>query len=166
MYKPYHLIGLELGISICRRRLRGEPTGADRAASAAMWRRSPSARCSAGETLDGEGGYTVCGKLCRPRSLREGALPIGLAHKVRLLRDVSAGEIVRWSDVEAPTARPCAPGGRWSAGSRPRSGRPQSDGVTPKGRAANDWSLSMADDARMPSPCASRIGSPTPHEPA
>jgi predicted homoserine dehydrogenase-like protein len=57
---------------------------------------------SAGETLDGEGGYTVWGKLVpAERSLRQGALPIGLAHKARLVRDVPAGAIVRWSDVEA-----------------------------------------------------------------
>ena len=57
----------------------------------------------AGETLDGEGGYTVWGKLVpAQRSLAEGALPIGLAHKVPLLRDVAAGEIVRWSDVMVP----------------------------------------------------------------
>ena len=36
------------------------------------------------------------------RSLAEGALPIGLAHKVILLRDIAAGEIVRRSDVKMP----------------------------------------------------------------
>jgi predicted homoserine dehydrogenase-like protein len=55
----------------------------------------------AGETLDGEGGYTVWGKLIpAERSLALGALPIGLAHKVELLRDVAAGELVRWPDVK------------------------------------------------------------------
>jgi len=29
-------------------------------------------------------------------------LPIGLAHKIALLRDVAAGEIVRWGDVAVP----------------------------------------------------------------
>jgi predicted homoserine dehydrogenase-like protein len=53
--------------------------------------------------LDGEGGYTVWGKLVpAERSLAEGALPIGLAHKVKLLRDIAGGEIVRWSDVATP----------------------------------------------------------------
>jgi len=57
----------------------------------------------AGETLDGEGGYTVWGKLVSAeRSLVEGALPIGLAHKVRLKRDVAVGEVVRWTDVDVP----------------------------------------------------------------
>jgi predicted homoserine dehydrogenase-like protein len=53
--------------------------------------------------LDGEGGYTVWGKLVPAgRSLTEGALPIGLAHHVRLKRDIGAGDIVRWADVEMP----------------------------------------------------------------
>jgi predicted homoserine dehydrogenase-like protein len=57
----------------------------------------------AGETLDGEGGYTVWGKLVpAERSLAEGALPIGLAHKVPLKRDIAAGAVVRWADVDVP----------------------------------------------------------------
>ena len=64
---------------------------------------SPSATWRAGEMLDGEGGYTVWGKLVpAERSLAEGALPIGLAHDVALKRDVAAGEIVRWADVDVP----------------------------------------------------------------
>lgn len=33
-------------------------------------------------------------------ALKAGALPIGLAHNVRLKNDVPAGQPVRWSDVE------------------------------------------------------------------
>jgi len=102
MYKPYHLIGLELGISVLSAALRGEATGHPRGFhgdAVAVAKRA----LRAGEMLDGEGGYTVWGKLVpAERSLAEGALPIGLAHKVELLRDVGAGEIVRWSDVKMP----------------------------------------------------------------
>jgi predicted homoserine dehydrogenase-like protein len=102
MYKPYHLIGLELGMSVLSAALRGEPTG-----QATGWRGDVAAVAKralrTGETLDGEGGYTVWGKLVpAERSLALGALPIGLAHKVPLLRDVAAGEIVRWGDVAMP----------------------------------------------------------------
>jgi predicted homoserine dehydrogenase-like protein len=102
MYKPYHLIGLELGMSVLSAALRGEPTG-----QASGWRGdvvSVAKRAlRAGETLDGEGGYTVWGKLVpAERSLAEGALPIGLAHRVPLKRDVAAGTVVRWADVEVP----------------------------------------------------------------
>jgi predicted homoserine dehydrogenase-like protein len=100
MYKPYHLIGLELGISVLSAALRGEATGQPhgfRGDAVAIAKRS----LRAGETLDGEGGYTVWGKLIpAEHSLAEGALPIGVAHKVELLRDVAAGEILRWSDVQ------------------------------------------------------------------
>ena len=102
MYKPYHLIGLELGISVLSASLRREPTGQPQG-----WRGDVVAVAKrdlrGGETLDGEGGYTVWGKLVpAARSLAEGALPIGLAHRVPLLRDIAAGEIVRWADVEMP----------------------------------------------------------------
>jgi predicted homoserine dehydrogenase-like protein len=102
MYKPYHLIGLELGISVLSAVLRGEPTG-----QAQGWRGDVVAiakrNLRAGETLDGEGGHTVWGKLIpAERSLAEGALPIGLAHRAPLTRNVAAGTIVRWSDVAMP----------------------------------------------------------------
>ena len=102
MYKPYHLIGLELGISVLSAALRGEATGQPhgfRGDAVAVAKRS----LRAGEMLDGEGGYTVWGKLIpAERSLAEGALPIGLGHKVELVRDVAAGELLRWSDVQMP----------------------------------------------------------------
>jgi predicted homoserine dehydrogenase-like protein len=102
MYKPFHLIGLELGISVLSAALRGEPTGQPqgwRGDAVAVAKRA----LNAGEMLDGEGGYTVWGKLIPvERSLAEGALPIGLAHKVPLVRDVAAGAIVRWTDVAVP----------------------------------------------------------------
>jgi predicted homoserine dehydrogenase-like protein len=101
MYKPYHLIGLELNVSVLSAALRREPTGQARdfrGDVAAVAKR----RLAAGDMLDGEGGYTVWGKLMpAAASLQRGALPIGLAHRVRLKRDVEAGSVLRWSDVEA-----------------------------------------------------------------
>jgi predicted homoserine dehydrogenase-like protein len=99
MYKPFHLIGLELSISVLNIALRGEPTGACQS-----WRGDAVAvakrNLKAGETLDGEGGYTVYAKLIpAKRSLRLGALPIGLAHHVKLTRDAAAGEILTAKDV-------------------------------------------------------------------
>jgi predicted homoserine dehydrogenase-like protein len=100
MYKPYHLIGLELGISVASAALRHEPTGCStgfRGDAVATAKRD----LAAGETLDGEGGYTVWGRLMPATdSLAHGALPIGLAHGVPLRRAVKAGETVRWADVE------------------------------------------------------------------
>jgi len=99
MYKPYHLIGLELGISVASVGLRREPTGAPDA-----WHGDVVATAKrdlkAGETLDGEGGFTVYGRLMPSAdSLAIGGLPLGLAHHVRLKKRVPAGQPVRWSDV-------------------------------------------------------------------
>jgi predicted homoserine dehydrogenase-like protein len=103
MYKPYHLIGLELNISILSAALRGEPTGQAqgfRGDVAAVAKRD----LRAGEMLDGEGGYTVWGKLMpASASIKAGALPIGLAHRLKLRQDVAHGALVRWSDVEFDT---------------------------------------------------------------
>jgi predicted homoserine dehydrogenase-like protein len=100
MYKPYHLIGLELNISILSAALRGEPTGQPhgfRGDAVAVAKRT----LRAGEMLDGEGGYTVWGKLMpAAASLAAGALPIGLAHRVKLKNAIAHGAVVRWSDVE------------------------------------------------------------------
>jgi predicted homoserine dehydrogenase-like protein len=79
MYKPYHAIGLELGISVASAGLRGEPTGQPIA-----WHGDVVATAkrdlAAGETLDGEGGYTVYGRLLpAPVSVILGGLPLGLA---------------------------------------------------------------------------------------
>lgn len=99
MYKPYHLIGLELGISVLSAALRGEPTGQTRAFNGDVVAVAKRA-LKPGDSLDGEGGYTVWGKLVpASRSLSEGAVPIGLAHGIKLVRDVSPGQTVRWSDV-------------------------------------------------------------------
>ncbi|WP_069882581.1 NAD(P)H-dependent oxidoreductase [Bosea sp. BIWAKO-01] len=99
MYKPFHLIGLELSMSVLNAALRGEPTGSTR-----EWRGDAAAVAKrdlkAGEMLDGEGGYTVYGRLMPARASREvRALPIGLAHHVKLKRDVAAGQVVTSDDV-------------------------------------------------------------------
>jgi len=99
MYKPYHAIGLELGISVASAGLRREPTGQPQA-----WHGDVVATAkrdlAAGETLDGEGGYTVYGKLTPAAASKAlGGLPLGLAHGVTLRRAVVAGEPVRWDDV-------------------------------------------------------------------
>ncbi len=101
MYKPFHLIGLELNISILSAALRGEPTGQTRNfcgdVVAVAKRDLPE-----GEMLDGEGGYTVWGKLMpATASVASDALPIGLAHHVRLTRAIAHGQVVRWCDAEA-----------------------------------------------------------------
>jgi predicted homoserine dehydrogenase-like protein len=100
MYRPTHMIGLELGISVASAALRKEPTG-----SATGFRSDVVATAKRGikkgEMLDGEGGFCVWGKQTpADRSLDEGLLPLGLAHNIKLKRDVAVGEQLKWADVD------------------------------------------------------------------
>lgn len=101
MFKPFHLIGLELNMSILSAALLNKPTGSteffkgDVVATAKR-------NLKAGEMLDGEGGFTVWGKLYpATSSLAMGGLPIGLAHNMTLSRDIAVGTPVCWRDVNA-----------------------------------------------------------------
>lgn len=93
-YRPFHIIGLELGISVLSAALRGEATGATRAFAGdavAVAKRD----LKPGETLDGEGGYTVWGRLMPAKaSLAANALPIGFAHGVTLKQPVAQDTLV------------------------------------------------------------------------
>ncbi|HIE56102.1 MAG TPA: hypothetical protein EYP90_13155 [Chromatiaceae bacterium] len=99
LYRPYHLIGLELGISVASVALRGEPTGVSRAfvadvAAAAKRDLNP------GETLDGEGGYTVYGRLVPARrSIEEALLPMGLTGGAKVVRPVAKDALLTYQDV-------------------------------------------------------------------
>jgi len=101
LYRPTHMIGLELGISVASAALRKEATGqpicfnSDVVATAKR-------RLKAGGMLDGEGGFCVSGKQTpAATSLDEGYLPLGLAHDVKLKRDVGEGQRLKWGDVDA-----------------------------------------------------------------
>ena len=102
MYKPYHLIGLELGISVASVGLRKEATGTAtgfRGDVVSVAKRD----LNEGEALDGEGGYTVWGRLMPAAdSLKCSGLPIGLAHGVKMTRRVAKGSVVTWDDIAIP----------------------------------------------------------------
>jgi predicted homoserine dehydrogenase-like protein len=99
LYKRWHLIGLEVGISVASVGLRNEATGCAtgwRADAVALAKRD----LKPGELLDGEGGYTVVGRLMPAAdSLSQNCLPLGLAHGWKMLKPVRQGHPVRWSDV-------------------------------------------------------------------
>ena len=103
LYKRWHLIGLEVGLSVASVALRGEPTGV-----ATGWRADVVATAKRdlkpGELLDGECGYTVWGKLMpADTSVKLGGVPLGLAHDVKVVRPVAKGQIVTWADVAMDT---------------------------------------------------------------
>ncbi|MGE3916537.1 MAG: NAD(P)H-dependent oxidoreductase, partial [Hyphomicrobiaceae bacterium] len=104
LYRPTHMIGLELGLSVASAALRKEPTG-----SAICFNSDVVATAKrpleAGEMLDGEGGFCVWGKQTPAGvSLEEGYLPLGLAHNVKLKSSIAEGQKLKWSDVEIDTS--------------------------------------------------------------
>ena len=103
LYKRWHLIGLEVGVSVASVALRNEPTGV-----ATHWNADVVATAKRdlkpGELLDGEGGYTVWGKLLpAATSKKMGGLPLGLAHGVKVVRPVAKGQSLSWDDVAMDT---------------------------------------------------------------
>ena len=102
LYKRWHLIGLEVGLSVASVALRREPTGV-----ATGWNAEVSATAKRdlrpGDLLDGEGGYTVWGRLLPVEVSRAvggcGGLPLGLAHDVTVVRPVPRGQSLCWDDV-------------------------------------------------------------------
>jgi predicted homoserine dehydrogenase-like protein len=106
LYRPNHLVGLELSVSVLRVGLRGEATGRPttfRGDVATVAKRA----LASGEQLDGEGGFTVRGVLLPASvSLARGLLPIGLAHGLRLTRPVAADQPLTWDDVHYEPTNP------------------------------------------------------------
>jgi predicted homoserine dehydrogenase-like protein len=99
LYRPIHMIGLELGISVASAALRKESTGAPVTFNSDVIA-TAKRKLSAGEMLDGEGGFCVWGKQTpADMSLREGYLPLGLAHNVKLKSEVAEGQRIKWDDV-------------------------------------------------------------------
>lgn len=100
MWRPFHIIGLETSISVLSAVLRNEPTGSSKefrgdAVATAKKNLTP------GEYLDGEGGFAVwANAIPAEKSLRLRALPIGLAHHVKVIRPVARDTIVTFDDVE------------------------------------------------------------------
>jgi predicted homoserine dehydrogenase-like protein len=103
MYKPFHLIGLELNISILSAALREQPTGAPICFNGdvvAVAKRN----IQDGEILDGEGGYCVWGRLMpSAASVKAQALPIGLASDVTVTQPIKQGQLITTDDISTDT---------------------------------------------------------------
>jgi predicted homoserine dehydrogenase-like protein len=100
LYRPIHMIGLELGISVAAAALRKESTGAPIAFNSDVVA-TAKRKLTVGEILDGEGGFCVWGKQTPAEtSLQQGFLPLGLAHHVELKNEIAEGQRIKWTDVE------------------------------------------------------------------
>jgi predicted homoserine dehydrogenase-like protein len=100
LYRPSHLVGLELSVSVLEAGLRQRPTGSPatfRADVAAVAKRD----LAPGDVLDGEGGYSAYGALVpAQRSAQDRLLPIGLTAGGLVTDAISAGEPISLAQVE------------------------------------------------------------------
>lgn len=98
-YKRYHLIGLELGLTVGSVGIRNEATGTSkefRSDVVSVAKKD----MKAGEMLDGEGGYCVAGQVRPSRiSVPGRALPLGLTGDIKLVRDVAVDTVLTYDDV-------------------------------------------------------------------
>ena len=100
LWRPSHLVGLELGVSVARAALAGEPTGTASAAIAEVACRAKR-DLRAGQVIDGEGGEHVYGVLQSVAPAEhERVLPMGLARGARLRREIARGAAISYADAE------------------------------------------------------------------
>ena len=100
LYRPNHLIGLELNISVASAALRGEPTGASKQFVADVGA-AAKRNLEKGEILDGEGGFTVMGKLITAsQSISRSVLPMRLTSGVKTKHPVAKDQLISYEDVE------------------------------------------------------------------
>jgi predicted homoserine dehydrogenase-like protein len=100
-FRPYHLWFLEAPISLARAFLYKQTTLVPRDEPVCEVMTIAKRDLRAGEMLDDFGGYTFYGVMDRAKTARElNALPVGLAPRAKMKRDVARGEIVKWDEVE------------------------------------------------------------------
>jgi predicted homoserine dehydrogenase-like protein len=106
-YRPYHLVGMELPVSIARAALAHEATGAPLPAPVAAVVCAAKRPLAPGDVLDGEGGATVYGLVDEAGAARrERLLPIGLSHGARVVRPIPEDGLVSLDDVSLETSGP------------------------------------------------------------
>lgn len=100
LYRPNHMIGLEMNISVAAVGTRREPTGCPKMFNADV---VSIAKCDipAGTVLDGEGGYYVYGNVMPAKlSVAKGCLPLGFSGHKKVLRSIKAGEVITYDAIE------------------------------------------------------------------
>jgi len=100
LWRPYHFIGLEIGVSVASVVLDGEATGAPSFGPLAEVVCATRKPMKVGEMIDGEGGYAVYGTVVSgERARRERLVPMGLAYGLKLNHDVGVDHPIGEADV-------------------------------------------------------------------
>ncbi|WP_129113919.1 NAD(P)H-dependent oxidoreductase [Halegenticoccus tardaugens] len=99
-YRPFHLPGTETSVSVANAALRNEPTGVPKQREAEVVGAAKRG-LSAGEELDGGGGYTVYGLIEDAETATlANHVPLELLDGATLISDVEKDEIVTVQDVQ------------------------------------------------------------------
>jgi predicted homoserine dehydrogenase-like protein len=107
MYRPYHLVGMELPVSIARAAIAHQATGAPLRAPVAAVVSAAKRPLTPGEVLDGEGGYMVYGLIDDAAAARrERLLPMGLSRGAKIVRPVAEDALLRFDDVTLDASTP------------------------------------------------------------
>jgi predicted homoserine dehydrogenase-like protein len=105
-YTPYHLCHFEVPISVARLVLCGDPVLQPLAGPRVDVVATAKVPLSAGDVIDGLGGYKTYGQAERyDVSRSERLLPIGLAEGCRVKRDLPRDAVLTYDDVEVPPGR-------------------------------------------------------------
>jgi predicted homoserine dehydrogenase-like protein len=107
-YTPYHLCHFEAPFGVARAVLFGDAVITPKHGPCVDVIATVKKPLTAGDTLDGIGGYTAYGQ-CENHSttVAQDLLPLGLAEGCRLARDVSRDELLTFSSVILPAGRVC-----------------------------------------------------------
>jgi predicted homoserine dehydrogenase-like protein len=100
LHRPYHLVGLELSVSVLQAGLRGRATGSPVTFAADVVAVAKK-NLSPGDVLDGEGGYCTYGRLIpAARSTADRLLAIGSSTGAVVTEPVAAGEAIPLAAVD------------------------------------------------------------------
>jgi len=100
-FRPYHLWFIEAPISVARAHLYREPWLVPQDRPVVDVLAIAKRELAPGETLDAFGGYTFHGSMDRAdEAKRLDALPVGLAPGAKVVKPVSKGAVIAWSDVQ------------------------------------------------------------------
>ncbi len=101
LYRPYHLVAVTAPMSIVKAVLYNEPTGAPLPTPTAEVVAVAKRNLEEGEVLDGSGGYMTYGLIERADVAQaRNLLPLGLAEKVSLKKDVAQGSVLTYNRVD------------------------------------------------------------------